>query len=237
MPESASTHIWSDIQKSGLLPSVTSLAEYERLAQVGWLLANQYLSELNPDPFAPDTSRNVHELMFGEVHPWAGEFRKPGQSVILGGYPGADSWRIPRELELLQLQTSALYDLLGAKNFSAVQQRALVCAYHHARFERVHPFRDGNGRVGRSLFGAALRQLCGGPFEIAWGDIRPDYFAGLKSANKCDLAPLTNIILTLLNEETVASVEFPFRVAPRMFEGVEQTTIEDDLAWSRNPRA
>jgi Fic family protein len=40
------------------------------------------------------------------------------------------------------------------KDLSAIAQAAIV----HAQFETIHPFTDGNGRVGRGLIGAILRR-------------------------------------------------------------------------------
>ena len=43
----------------------------------------------------------------------------------------------------------------------------------HARFERIHPFPDGNGRVGRALAGAQMGFW--GISEVLW-ERRPDYY-------------------------------------------------------------
>ena len=50
----------------------------------------------------------VHFHLFKGVHPWAGEFRKPGQMAVVAGFPAADPARIRRELELALYQTRHL---------------------------------------------------------------------------------------------------------------------------------
>src|SRR2546430_2524263 len=94
------THLWAQIQRLGVNENVSSYLEYERLCVVGAREAKDFICADNPPPFSARTSRIVHRLMFRNVHPWAGVFRTAGESVIISGYPAADSWRIGRELDL-----------------------------------------------------------------------------------------------------------------------------------------
>jgi Fic family protein len=58
----------------------------------------------------------------------------------------------------------------------------------HIHFESVHPFEDGNGRIGRAVSGKALSQSLGRPTLIAIAQLieqkRKAYYAALQSGSK-----------------------------------------------------
>jgi Fic family protein len=113
------------------------------------------------DPFSPEVICEIHaKLATADRHLSAhpGEIRTRQNWIGRDPYTpvGADFIPPPaREVpELLQdLCTYANRD-----DVAPVIQAAAV----HAQFETIHPFADGNGRVGRSLIGAILarRQVC-----------------------------------------------------------------------------
>jgi fido (protein-threonine AMPylation protein) len=233
MPE-ASHHIWRQIQSLGLAESINSLSEYEDAVADGSILATSWLQSEQPDCLSSVTAQRVHWLTFQAAHPWAGNFRTQREVATVAGFVAADAWRIEREFGLLQRQIS---EWPADPLFSQQQAHAIQAAFFHVRFERVHPFRDGNGRVGRALLSEYLRRF--GDFHGAGAFDRTQYFEALRAANRGELRPLACLILksNMLPDLPVATFRSPFRVAPRMFESVEETSLEDDLAWSRNPRA
>lgn len=54
---------------------------------------------------------------------------------------------------------------------------------HHIRFEKIHPFIDGNGRVGRMLMNWQ-RIKVGLPLLIIWEDEKSDYYKWFKGDKK-----------------------------------------------------
>ena len=65
----------------------------------------------------------------------------------------------------------------------------------HAQFETIHPFADGNGRIGRALINAILRvrgitQHTVIPIASALVTSRENYFASLESFRNGDLEPI-----------------------------------------------
>jgi len=66
-------------------------------------------------------------------------------------------------------------------------------ANHHAWFERIHPFVDGNGRVGRLLLNFMLVQL-GYPPAVILASQRSRYLQALRAADDGNSNPLAEVI-------------------------------------------
>jgi len=62
----------------------------------------------------------------------------------------------------------------------------------HARFEQIHPFRDGNGRVGRLLTNLLLVRH-GYPPAVIYKRDRTSYLNALRRADRGDADPLTEM--------------------------------------------
>ncbi len=79
----------------------------------------------------------------------------------------------------------------------------VVSAYFHSAFETIHPFVDGNGRVGRLLMNFILHKN-GYPMINIPNKKKYIYYDALESSQvKGDLRPLIKFLLDLLKEETV----------------------------------
>jgi fido (protein-threonine AMPylation protein) len=66
-------------------------------------------------------------------------------------------------------------------------------AEHHAWFERIHPFVDGNGRVGRLLLNFLLVQR-GYPPAVILAEKRRHYLQALRTADGGNPNPLTEVV-------------------------------------------
>src|SRR3990167_3355535 len=73
----------------------------------------------------------------------------------------------------------------------------VVAAYFHHVFESIHPFRDGNGRIGRLLLNFILRKNALPMVNIKYRE-KGKYYEALEAGNKGNLKPLTDIIIKYL---------------------------------------
>lgn len=85
----------------------------------------------------------------------------------------------------------------------------------HARFEQIHPFVDGNGRVGRLLLNLLLVRL-GYPPAVILKQHRDEYLAGLRRADKGDVGPLGELIARAMYDGLIRFI-------------VPRVAAEDDL--------
>jgi Fic family protein len=150
---------------------------------VGNIRAMQQAIEIaaGPDPIDADALLKIHRtlLRFGTDEPIAGRWRD-SQGWIGGMYPESAVYVPPPPREVLGL-VDDLCRFLQRDDMPALFQAAVA----HAQFETIHPFIDGNGRVGRCLIHAVLRRReltprYVPPLSLILAANRDAYFAGLE---------------------------------------------------------
>jgi len=111
---------------------------------------NQAILALNTLPISARLIRNIHGILLDSVrgeHKQPGEFRK-SQNWI-GGNSLLDASFIPPNQEFVPELMSDLESFLHNKD---IQVPLLIkIGIAHYQFETIHPFLDGNGRIGRLL--------------------------------------------------------------------------------------
>lgn len=126
------------------------------------------------------------------------------------------------ELHLLETQTRRLLAAVDPANLDHLTR---VAAFHHGRFEAIHPFPDGNGRIGRTLLVHFLQYTTatvglGGPAGLVKPN-HPDkevYVEALVAARDThNLAPLARHFQFELTgrAESLGYLPSPFEIGPR----------------------
>lgn len=226
---SPSPHRWNQIKRLELRPLVQTLDQYERAVLQGGVDALAYLRTIEPlQGLGVADLRHVHHLMFTGAHPWAGNFRRPGQLAIVSGYPAADPQRIECELELALRQMREIVEAAIADQNASGLVAAL--AFFHVRFERVHPFMDGNGRCGRLVLAVQFEKCFG---RLPSLSNQEGYRRAIRDSGRRELATLINYLGYALDLPKVESWRSPFRLEPRFMESSVATSMEEDLRWSR----
>jgi Fic family protein len=130
----------------------------------------------------PHASQREAPGMFREhdLHPFAGGLTPPSWPLIDAAMQG---W-----LERVHELTPAL---TGSQP-SDVPMPELLAEVHN-RFERVHPFIDGNGRAGRLVMNLMLVRM-GYPPAIILTTHREQYLAAMRKADNDDFGPLGEMI-------------------------------------------
>jgi Fic family protein len=75
----------------------------------------------------------------------------------------------------------------------------VIASYFHSVFESIHPFRDGNGRIGRLVLNFILKKN-GFPMVDIKNKDKKRYYEALQKADNGNLRPFVNMIIKYLKE-------------------------------------
>ena len=136
--------------------------------------------------------RELHRIVFKNSKEYAGAFREKGVEVeVVGrsgdvihrGAPQKDIERLLKELVVWYGRNKGSYHAI------------VLAAVIHNQFENIHPFRDGNGRVGRLLLNNILLKHDLPPVNIELKN-RSEYYQTLQAyENRGDIRPTIELIL------------------------------------------
>lgn len=127
-----------------------------------------YIEEKSP-PVTSESILLIHEFLLTNINDSiAGRIRRTGENVRVGTYVA------PRG--------EYVFDLLNELLSRKIETLRDVTRFH-LDFERIHPFNDGNGRIGRVLINWQLAHLSL-PAVIIRSDTKfKDYYPHLKDVN------------------------------------------------------
>jgi len=134
------------------------------------------------NPVNEDTIKIIHRVMMQGIRSDAGKYSKHHRSIrgVTLALPG------PEDIEE---EMRSVINAAKKRSGTVIEK---VAAFH-ADFEAVHPFGDGNGRVGRIL---AIMQLLDAGYApcIIENNRKADYYEALEFAQKRSLSHLVKFI-------------------------------------------
>lgn len=144
------------------------------------------------DHISIELIKKLHKIVFKKSKGFAGNFRKEGEDVVImdgnrrivhhGAPPERVSYLL-KELTKWYIENKEKYPTL------------ILAAVVHNQFENIHPFADGNGRVGRLLLNNILIKNKLPPVNISLKN-RFEYYKTLQEyENKNNLRPTIDLII------------------------------------------
>jgi Fic family protein len=143
------------------------------------------LTSLVARPITADTVLTLHRIVMDKIDERAGKLRTV-QVYIRGA-----SFTPPSARDVPQYIQQCIHWLTSddAQGYEPVTRAAIA---HHA-FETLHPFTDGNGRIGRLLLTLMLLQD-GYPPALVLREWRPRYISALGLGHTGNFVPLIDLI-------------------------------------------
>ena len=141
--------------------SLREVFEAKNLARISGYIRNK--SELKLDK---PLILMLHQMLLGGINDdFAGRFRKQFEYVRVGTYIAPPPEHVERMIESLLENYSGDFSSYFLDKISK----------YHLEFERIHPFNDGNGRMGRLIINVQLLTL-GFPQLIIRNKEKKDYY-------------------------------------------------------------
>lgn len=172
---------------------------------------------------------SLHKLLLTGINDdIAGRYRSGKEWVRIGTHFGANPTFVPSLISELLEQYSQKSDEFFLDKI----------AYFHAEFETIHPFNDGNGRIGRVLINQQLASLGLPPITIQNKSKRTDYyplFDEYRRVNKHD--GFTAIFAYLLMEsfhKRITLLTSPKII--RLSEWAKQNNVAGNIATNKAAR-
>ena len=163
------------------------------------LKAYEYIRDQNKINLSLPLFKRLHRLTLNRLSPDAGCFRHESSAIF--NQAGIAVYLPPPPVEIEGL----LRELIQNLNHNS-QPPLITAAIGHYGFEKIHPFLDGNGRVGRLLssiilknFGYDFRGLLA--FEEGLNSRRDEYYASL-SPNRRDITPFIDFFIAVLADQS-----------------------------------
>ena len=139
-----------------------------------------------------DLIRELHRLVFKDSKPFAGNFREIGEEVSVIDYEG----NVIHDGAPSRLVSKLLNELVAWYNVNKGTYHPLILSVVvHNQFENIHPFADGNGRVGRLILINVLIKHGLPPVNIEMANRSEYYIALYQYDNENDIRPSLNLLL------------------------------------------
>ena len=140
-------------------------------------------------PITLVTVMELHESVFRGVKLDAGQWRRVNVRIT-------GSSRIPPRMEKVVPEMEALLKEYDSRDVEGAEIFGLAAWFHHG-FESVHPFSDGNGRVGRLLLNLHFLKHNWPPVHVLPPDSET-YLDAMEKGHQSDLSDLESLLKELM---------------------------------------
>lgn len=139
--------------------------------------------------------RRIHQIWLGPIYAWAGQYRNV--NLAKAEFPFAAAREVPRLMA--KFERGPLRQFTPCR-FPSSAEVVKAIALVHTELMLIHPFREGNGRVGRLL--AVLMGLQAGLPPLDFGNIkgrkRQEYFAAVRAGLDRDYKPMEKVFTDVI---------------------------------------
>jgi Fic family protein len=146
------------------------------------------------DPFSVDDLLAAHGVLMEGLVDLPGEFR----DCNVGVYRGAETVHVAPEYDDVPRLVSELTDWSRDTDLHPL---VMSCVFH-ARFEHIHPFVDGNGRMGRiwqSLILSKWKSVFGHLPTESWTNVnKEEYYSSLDEAHRGNVSVFVKFMLLMI---------------------------------------
>ncbi len=125
----------------------------------------------------------LHKILMNSIRPDAGTYRNHGVRIVGANVPTANYLKVPKLMSELIVQ-------INKGHTDNINHAAVI----HSKFEQIHPFSDGNGRIGRLIMAAMLLKKNIAPAVIKQQKKNLYYKALQKSQQKKEFEQLDEFI-------------------------------------------
>jgi len=136
------------------------------LEAIGHRDAYYYIEDLvkNKTPLSEKTIKEIHSLVLMDRQRDKGVYRSV--PVRIGAFHPCQPYEVPIKMEQMMTEYDA-----DMQKLHVIERAALF----HLIFETIHPFIDGNGRVGRLVLNLELMKAGFPPINIKFSDVSKYY--------------------------------------------------------------
>jgi len=135
--------------------------------------------------------KQIHETVFKNSKPFAGKLRQGIEVVVRDGLGNVVNQGAPSEKVVELLKQLIQWYNKYKKKYPPI----LLATVVHNQFENIHPFQDGNGRVGRILMNNMLIKHGLPPVNIDFKNRRKYYESLQQYENNHNIRPTIELLL------------------------------------------
>ncbi len=137
----------------------------------------------------------MHKIWLRDIYSWAGQYRQVNMEK--DGFPFASAQQVPSLMKKFENDQLKKWSPCC---FTSLDEIARAIAITHVEFILIHPFREGNGRLGRLLIWLMALQAGLPPLDFGSieGKKKQEYFAAVRVGLDRNYEPMVKILASVI---------------------------------------